>query len=309
MDIAPGLQVFEQLADGFFRVAVPFTLARGLVDTFTHMALVRLTSGNFIALATVDPNGPAKLPNNRASEKGLIKADIDKLTDNGAKLEAVIATHSFHTLAYEPFYKCYPDAKYYGCPRHLKKFPHIPWAGSVTDCKVQHMYEPEVSIRIPPVTAAEFSSPEPPNTNHFNSVLAKAGPVLFNDDMVCYFVNPKETMGRIVTWLTGGQHDSLMFHSSMFKGGLRQTPESATIFQAWLDELLEDWDFDVLCTAHNGVIKTGAKERFAQLVEETRPKLVQHAEQWAKGELYDPSSETQENAGAWSDNHGDSECG
>jgi len=82
-----------------------------------------------VALATVDIHGPAKREDGEDTEMGLVKRDIDKLTDNGGKLESVIATHSFHTLAYPEFYKAYPSAKYYGCPRHILKFPEIPWAG------------------------------------------------------------------------------------------------------------------------------------------------------------------------------------
>ena len=310
MDIGEGLRVFEEIAPGFYRCAVPFRLAKGLVDTFTHMGLVRLSSGKFVALATVDPTGAAKTDQGGDTELGLIKQDIDVLTDNGRNLEAVIATHSFHTLAYTPFYECYPSAQYYGCPRHLLKLPQIPWAGVVTDCKVQNLYSPQIEIRIPPVEAAEFDSPEPPDSNHFNSVIVKAHGVLFNDDMIQYTVHPKELMGRIVVWVTGATRDHLSFHMSMFKGGLRRTAQSPDLFLEWIEALLAEWDFDIIASAHNAVLKAGAKQRLQDLVEETRPKLKYHAEKWEQDDLADLSLTPQEQRGAWSDvADGGHECG
>ena len=60
----------------------------------------------------VDPAGVARLgTDGKRSAAGLSKADIDKLTLNGAKLEAVVATHPYHTIYFEPFRAQYPNAK------------------------------------------------------------------------------------------------------------------------------------------------------------------------------------------------------
>lgn len=37
----------------------------------------------------------------------------------------------------------------YGCPRHLRRMPEIPWAGSLLDCEVRGKWSPEVEMRIP----------------------------------------------------------------------------------------------------------------------------------------------------------------
>jgi len=310
MMIRAPLKVFEQIDHGIFRVAVPFRLAGGLVDTFTHMMLVRLESGNSVALATVDVDGPAKTVDGGDTASGLIRADIDKLTDNGAKLEAVVATHSFHTVAYPSFYKAYPKAKYYGCPRHLRNQPEIPWAGTITDCEVQALWSPEIRFAIPPAAVGEFSDPADPATNHWNSVLALAGRTLFNDDMISYRIHPKQLMGRIFVWVAGGEHEQLAFHGSMFHGGLRQNGEAPGLFVEWLEGLMEQWEFDIIATAHNGVLKRDGKSRLIALLEETKPKLEHCAAKWAKGEVEtknDPDDPSK--SGGWSNNPRECECG
>jgi hypothetical protein len=72
-----------------------------------------------------------------------------KLTENGTKIEAVLATHPFHTLAFPAFHKSYPALKYYGTPRHLKNQPEIGWVGDLNDCKTRALWSPEVEMRIP----------------------------------------------------------------------------------------------------------------------------------------------------------------
>ena len=39
------------------------------------------------------------------------KAELDILTDKGRLIEAVVATHPFHTLAFPDFYAQYPAAR------------------------------------------------------------------------------------------------------------------------------------------------------------------------------------------------------
>lgn len=61
------------------------------------MSVIKLASGKFLIIDTV----PLEEEH---------KAALDALTENGALIEAVVATHPFHTLAFPAFYKAYPNA-------------------------------------------------------------------------------------------------------------------------------------------------------------------------------------------------------
>lgn len=108
-----------------------------MVEIGTHMSIVQLRNGNFLVIDTVVINDE-------------LKRDIDELTHNGTKIEAVIAVHPFHTLAWTAFYKMYPHAKYYGTPRHLRKLTEIQWAGQLDDSNgFLSKWTPDVELRIP----------------------------------------------------------------------------------------------------------------------------------------------------------------
>lgn len=63
------------------------------------MTLIRLNSGKFLVIDTVTLHP-------------FLKAEIDQLTNKGADIIAVVATHPFHTLAFNGFYKAYPTPPY-----------------------------------------------------------------------------------------------------------------------------------------------------------------------------------------------------
>lgn len=65
-------------------------------------------------------------------------------------------------MYFESFYKLYPNAPYYGTPRHLRKFPSIPWKGDLNQETVRKTWEPEVEMRIP--DGAEFVVNKKKNT-------------------------------------------------------------------------------------------------------------------------------------------------
>lgn len=48
--------------------------------------------------------------------------------------------------------------------------------------------------------------------------------------------------------------------------GLYPTAEAPLQFRDWMNKLLEDWDFDNLCTAHMGVKMGGAHNAVKDLV-------------------------------------------
>lgn len=103
------------------------------------MSLIELHNGNFLVIDTVI------LSDQR-------KRELDELTSNGTKIEAVLAVHPFHTLAYSAFYKMYPNVEYYGTPRHLRKLTEIKWTGQLDDAENKALlskWSPEVELRIP----------------------------------------------------------------------------------------------------------------------------------------------------------------
>ena len=109
---------------GVFNLRASFKVLHGAVDAGNHMSLVRLRTGKFLVIDAVDPNG----------HDGRVKEEIDRLTRGGRLIEAVVATHPFHTLGFLPFFKLFGarHIKFYGTPRHLGAFPkfhgRVTWA-------------------------------------------------------------------------------------------------------------------------------------------------------------------------------------
>lgn len=109
------------------------------VEIGTHMSIIQLRNGNFLIIDTVAMNDK-------------LTQEFNELTHNGTKIEAVVAVHPFHTLAYSAFHELYPDVEYYGTPRHLRKLTQIKWAGQLDadDNKaLLTKWAPEIEFRIP----------------------------------------------------------------------------------------------------------------------------------------------------------------
>jgi len=245
-----------EVAPGFWNVRSSFKL-KGIVDIGTHMSFIRLSNGNYLVIDTVPLNDS-------------LRHEIDQLTEGGTKMEAVVATHPFHTLAFPGFYAAYPNVPYYGCPRHGRRLEGIPWAGDLSNEEVRKKWEPEVQMRIP--AGCEFVAPQPESYNHFVCVwvYAVAARTVHVDDTVNYFSHPGTLMK-----IAGKKPGLMEFHPSMSGPGLYPTPEAPRQFQAWVEEILRDWDFDNLCTAHIGNKLGGAKELLRQTLEEAQPTFAQ----------------------------------
>ncbi len=126
--------VLHEIGPGFWNIRGHFKLAK-MADIGTQMSIVQLSDGNFVVLDTVELTDH-------------LKEEIDKLTNNGDLIEGVIGVHPFHTRSFMSFYKAYPQAAYYGTPRHLRQLPEIPWLGSLDDCNVRQKWEPDVEMRV-----------------------------------------------------------------------------------------------------------------------------------------------------------------
>lgn len=110
------------------------------------MSIIGLRNGRYLIVDTIPLDAH-------------LKQQIDQLTDNGNKIEAVLATHPFHTLAFPAFHQAYPNAPYYGTPRHLRNLPDIKWVGDLNDCATRNKWSPEIEMRIPdgmPTTRVHF---------------------------------------------------------------------------------------------------------------------------------------------------------
>eukprot|EP00457_Paulinella_chromatophora_P006800 gb/GEZN01006819.1/.p1 GENE.gb/GEZN01006819.1/~~gb/GEZN01006819.1/.p1 ORF type:complete len:454 (-),score=48.90 gb/GEZN01006819.1/:202-1563(-) len=241
-----------EIGPGFWNVRASQPVKKAgitIVDIQNHMSLVHRSSGKFLLLDTVN------------LAKGEIKKELDELTNGGKGIEAVLCLHPFHTLWIPAFHKQYPHSKLYGCPRHLKKLPSIPWAGNLGEAKTLSLFEPDLFLRIPP--GIEFADPKPSASNHFSSVVAfhPRSKTIHVDDTFTYHSNPGAILRR-----RGVKPNTMRFHMSMDKS-LLPDPAAPRLFQRWVRALLEEWDFDSICFAHCGNRVGGAKAMLKGLLE------------------------------------------
>jgi len=238
-----------EVGEGFFNIRASFKFLGNFVDIGTHMSLLRLESGKFLVIDTV-PLDDA------------LKQEIDNLTENGDLIEAVIATHPFHTLAFPAFYEAYPDVPYYGTPRHIGKFHDIPWVGKINDEENLTKWEPDVYMRIP--AGAEFVEPLPESSNHFSCVWVfhPASRTIHIDDTVMCYTNMSGIVGFVAS--LARKKGTFDFHPSIKGPGLYPTAEAPMQFKAWIEEVLNDWDFDNVCCAHLGNKIGGAHQILAE---------------------------------------------
>ena len=101
------------LGNGFWTVRGSLRIG-GVFDVGTQCSLVRLANGNFVFLDSY-------------TLTDAIRAEVDALTDGGARVEAIINVHPFHTLHCEWMHRAFPQAKLYGTARHLEHLPDLPW--------------------------------------------------------------------------------------------------------------------------------------------------------------------------------------
>jgi hypothetical protein len=61
----------------------------------------------------------------------------------------------------------------------------------------------------------------------------------------------------------------MKFHTSLAKNGLLPTAEAPYDFKNWVQKLIDEWDFDSICTAHSGNKIGGAKLQLQQTLDST----------------------------------------
>ena len=125
----------HEIGPGFWNIRGHFKVFVKMIDIGTQMSIVQLSNGNFVIFDTVELNDQ-------------LREQINQLTGNGDLIEGVIGIHPSHTQSFLTFYQAYPQAAYYGTPKHLRLLPQIPWLGSLDDCNVRRKWEPDVEMRV-----------------------------------------------------------------------------------------------------------------------------------------------------------------
>lgn len=237
-------QALVEIGPGFWNLRGSFTFAEGFEDLGTHMSLLQLASGKFLVVDACDISDKAK-------------AEIDLLTENGRLMDAIVATHPYHTTYFPLFHRLYPEVKLYGTPRHLRHLPSLPWTDNVNNAAVRSIWESEgVFMRIP--AGADFVQ-----APFFMSMFVFHQPsrTLHDDDTINYSQS-----------VDTGPAGKLEFHPDMLSG-FYATEEAPMQFLTWITTLLNDWDIDNLCTAHNHYKRGDAHRQLQALVDEIRPQL------------------------------------
>lgn len=221
-----------QIAPNFWNIRGSFKVVLGMVDIRTHMSLIKLNNNKFLVIDTIPFSGN-------------LQNMFNEITNNGNDIEAVIATHPFHTMAFKDFYEKYPNIDYYGTPRHLRTIKDIPWKGTICDESVKTKWNSEVEFRIP--DGAEWDNPLPESYNHFVScwVYSKLAKTIHVDDTLIYMKDAPFTAK-----LVGYKDDTLMFHPSISGPGLKSETCAPYEFKNWVQDILNNWEIDNICCAH-----------------------------------------------------------
>lgn len=137
----------QKIGEGYYQLRGKFALkALGipLVQLSTHMSFMLLANGNYLVVDTI-PISPEAL------------AEINQLTESGAKIEACIATHPFHTLYFASFHELFPRVPLIGTPRHKIQLPALPWLAATINESLTKYEDQGISMSIP--DGAEFVAP------------------------------------------------------------------------------------------------------------------------------------------------------
>lgn len=256
MGNSPVKERLVQIGEGFWNVRASFKVLL-VLNIGTHMSIIKLKNEKFLIIDTIPLDPEAK-------------AELDALTDNGKKIEAVVATHPFHSLSFPAFYEKYPDVPYYGTPRHIRNLTQIPWVGNIAEEENLNRWAPEIEMRIP--AGAEFNAPQPESYNHFSCVWVyhRESRTIHVDDTINYYTES----GGFSQWVTDlfGKTGTFAFHPSIEL--LHPTKEAPNDFRNWVNGVINDWDFDNACCAHIGVRMGGSKQLLIDCLEKSEPLLV-----------------------------------
>jgi hypothetical protein len=77
--------------------------------------------------------------------------------------------------------------------------------------------------------------------------------------------------GGCVGCLLGLKPDTLGFQPALYQHkALIERADSAELFKAWVEEILRDWDFDIIAAAHTANKVGGAKQALAAALQKAQ---------------------------------------
>ncbi|MBD3729947.1 MAG: hypothetical protein IE933_09595 [Sphingomonadales bacterium] len=223
---------FIDFGNGFHSIRGSHKLG-GLVDVGTHCSLVELASGDYVFLDSYTLDDA-------------IRAQVDRVTDGGAKVRAIINLHPFHTVHCAWMHRAFPEARLYGTVRHHQYLDGLPWQP-----------EPVESEFFPPLFAGQIEFSVPAGIDlvcadqnvHFGSVLAYHPP--------SQTIHVDDTLSRIEAPFPlslAPMAGRLDFHPTLGKA-LRQQAGAADAFREWAVDLALRWhEAGRIVTAHNSAL-------------------------------------------------------
>jgi hypothetical protein len=216
---------------GFWNLRGSYRIG-GILELGTHMSLVQLASGRYVALDACNL-GPET------------RALLDEKTRGGEDLDAFLHLHPFHTLHVRALHQLYPRAKLYGTARHHTELADLPWEPLRTEDAALHAHF-AADLDFTVTRGVDLVTPNP--DVHFGSVLAihRATQTLHVDDTLIYarLPWPLRVFGR----------DATRFHPAL-GGALRREPGAANAFRTWARELIERaGSLRNLCAAHTSTL-------------------------------------------------------
>lgn len=221
-----------QISDDFWNIRGSFKIG-GVIDIGTQASLVRRGNGKFVFLDSY-------------SLSASVRRKIDKLTNGGTDVEAILNLHPFHTIHVQAMHEQFPHAALFGTSRHKEKAPGLDWQELETnDPDLHALLAEDFEFSVP--RGVDFISDN--EKVHFSSVLAyhRASNTIHADDTIMYLRLPM--LMRLF-----GLKNAVSFHPTLAKA-LEKRRGAAQEFETWAHTLISSWgDAQNICAAHTGAL-------------------------------------------------------
>ncbi|MFS8137314.1 MAG: hypothetical protein ACMG50_04215 [Thermomonas sp.] len=221
----------EKLADSFWNIRGVHRIG-GVLDIGTQMSIIKRDGGGFVVIDGCSLDD---------SQRDAVMA----LTGDGARVDAVVHVHPFHTLHVEATHQLFPAATLYGTARHHGLAPSLPWSHKpVEHWKGDHPLADIFQLSVP--DGVDFVCPD--ERVHVASVLVRHRQtgIVHVDDTFNVLAAPGVLQSVLPI-------SSLRMHP-MLGRALRKEAGSADAYAAWANALAVDWtDTGIVCAAHSAV--------------------------------------------------------
>jgi hypothetical protein len=220
-----------QIGERFWNIRGSYKVG-GVLEIGTHASLIERANGKFVLL-------------DACAMSESILGWFDACTQGGAKLEAILHLHPFHTVHVRSVYERYPEARLYGTERHRLLAPELPWQPvNTNDRELADIFGDDLDFSVP--EGVELVPDDP--KLHFGSVLAFHGAsrTLHVDDTLLCFALPWPI--RMV------KRHLIRLHPTLGKVLIRRAGAAAE-FRRWGESLVERArELNNLCAAHSSVL-------------------------------------------------------